>query len=242
MPERDVDQARRGRRERGVLRTRATEDKASRRYTSRSGLLIDWGGVLTSNLFASFHDYCVQAEIDPQTLGERFKADPDFRELLIALEKGELQESEFEPRFAELLGVGPEGLIDGLFAGVGPDLEMLDAVRRAREAGVRTALVSNSWGTHRYPHELFAEIFDGIVISGEEGIRKPSRRMYELGAERASVEAAACVYVDDLPFNLKPAQELGMATVHHTSAETTIPELERLLGMPLRASAGETVS
>jgi putative hydrolase of the HAD superfamily len=221
-----------------VLGTRATEDAASRRYTSRSGLLIDWGGVLTSNLFVSFHAFCVQAEIDPQALGERFKADPDFRALLIALEKGELAEPEFEVRFAELLQVPPDGLIDGLFAGVAPDTEMLDAVRRAREAGIRTALVSNSWGTHRYPHELFAELFDGVVISGQEGMRKPSRRMYELGAQRAGVAAAACVYVDDLPFNLEPAAELGMATVHHTSAETTIPELERLLGIALREPVG----
>ena len=57
--------------------------------------------------------------------------------------------------------------------------------------------------------------------------------MYELGAERAGVHAAQCVYVDDLPFNLTPAEELGMATVHHTSAEKTIPELERLLGVTL---------
>jgi putative hydrolase of the HAD superfamily len=199
----------------------------------RTALLIDWGGVLTSNLFASFHAYCLQAEIDPQTLVGRFKSDPEFRELLIALEKGELDEATFEPRFAALLGVEPEGLIDGLFAGVGPDTAMIEAVRHAREAGVKTALVSNSWGTHRYPHELFDELFDGVVISGQEGIRKPSRRMYELGAERAGVQAAACVYVDDLPFNLTPAQELGMATVHHTSAETTIPELETLLGVPL---------
>jgi FMN phosphatase YigB (HAD superfamily) len=58
--------------------------------------------------------------------------------------------------------------------------------------------------------------------------------MYELGAERAGVAPEACVYVDDLPFNLAPAEELGMATVHHTSADTTIPELERLLGLALR--------
>src|SRR6202021_2622351 len=113
--------------------------------------------------------------------------------------------------------------------GVHPDVAMVDAVRRARAAGVRTALVSNSWGVHRYPHEMFAELFDGVVISAEEGIRKPSRRMYELGAERAGAQAAECVYVDDLPFNLTPAEELGMATIHHTSDETTIPELERLL-------------
>lgn len=204
----------------------------------RTALLIDWGGVLTSNLFVSFHEYCTAADIDPQRLGERFKADPEFREMLIALEKGELHESEFETRFARLLGVAPEGLIDGLFAGVAPDEAMLDAVRHAHEAGVRTALVSNSWGVHRYPHELFAEIFDGIVISAQEGTRKPARRMYELGARRAGARAADCVYVDDLPFNLTPAAQLGMATVHHTSAQTTIPELERLLGIALREPAG----
>jgi putative hydrolase of the HAD superfamily len=205
----------------------------------RSALLIDWGGVLTTNLFASFHAYCLQAEIDPKTLLGRFRTDSAARELLIALETGELDESAFEHRFAALLEVEPSGLIDGLFAGVQPDEAMVRAVRRAREAGVRTALVSNSWGVHRYPRELFSELFDGIVISGEEGMRKPTRRMYELGAERAGVPAQLCVFVDDLPFNLTPAQELGMATVHHTSAEETIPELERLLGVPL--SAGETV-
>lgn len=202
--------------------------------TPRTGLLIDWGGVLTSNLFASFQMYCEREEIDPQSLVGRFREDGGFRELLIALETGELEEAAFEPRFAALLGVEPEGLIDGLFAGVDPDTAMIEAVRRARAAGIRTGLVSNSWGTHRYPHDLFGELFDGVVISGQEGIRKPAPRMYELGAERAGVDATACVYVDDLPFNLAPAQEMGMATVHHTSAETTIPELERLLAIPLQ--------
>ncbi len=203
----------------------------------REALLIDWGGVLTTNLFASFHAYCVEAGIDPQTLMGRFKSDPEARELLVALEKGELDERDFELQFAHLLEVGPEGLVDGLFAGVRPDEAMVDAVRTAHAAGVRTALVSNSWGVHRYPHDLFEELFDGVVISGEEGIRKPSRRMYELGAERAGVTPEVCVYVDDLPFNLTPAQELGMATVHHTSAQSTIPQLERLLGVALSARA-----
>ncbi|MFZ1154697.1 MAG: HAD family phosphatase [Solirubrobacteraceae bacterium] len=202
----------------------------------RKGLLIDWGGVLTTNLFTSFHEYCVREEIDPAELGKRFSADPEFRELLIALEKGTLDEVDFELRFAELLGVAPDGLVDGLFAGVQPDVAMVEAVRLAHKAGIRTALVSNSWGVHRYPHDVLAEIFDGLVISGEEGTRKPARRMYELGAERAGVAAELCVFVDDLPFNLTPAEELGMATVHHTSAETTIPELEALFGIALDGS------
>jgi putative hydrolase of the HAD superfamily len=203
----------------------------------RKGLLIDWGGVLTTNLFASFHEYCVKAEISPETLIERFSKDSGFRELLIALEKGAMEETTFEERFAELLGVDSQGLIDGLFEGVQPDMAMIEAVRKARKDGIRTALVSNSWGVHRYPHELFEEIFDGIVISGQEGTRKPSRRMYELGAERAGVTPHLCIFVDDLPFNLKPAEELGMATIHHTSADDTIPKLEQLLGVRLASSS-----
>jgi epoxide hydrolase-like predicted phosphatase len=201
--------------------------------THRSALLIDWGGVLTTNLFVSFQAHCLRAEIDPAKLLGRFRRDPEARELLVSLETGKLGEQDFEIQLARLLEVEPDGLIDGLFAGVEPDTAMVEAVRRARQAGIRTALVSNSWGVHRYPHDLFDDLFDGVVISGEEGIRKPARRMYELGAERAGVTYEQCVYVDDLPFNLTPAEEMGMATIHHTSAETTIPELERLLDVPL---------
>jgi putative hydrolase of the HAD superfamily len=215
----------------------APEPTQAEQSGQRRGLLIDWGGVLTTNLFASFHAHCVRAGIDPKELAGRFRRDPAARELLIALETGELDELEFEVKFAELLGVEPDGLVDGLFAGVEPDVAMVEAVRRAHAAGIRTALVSNSWGVHRYPHDMFEELFDGVVISGEERIRKPAMRMYELGAERAGIAPELCVYVDDLPFNLTPAEELGMATVHHTSAESTIPELERLLGMSLTATA-----
>jgi putative hydrolase of the HAD superfamily len=213
--------------------SRGTPSSETPTPNGHKGLLIDWGGVLTTNLFTSFHEYCVREEIDPAELGKRFSADPQFRELLISLEKGAIDETSFEESFAELLGVESDGLIDGLFAGVQADTAMVDAVRAARQAGIRTALVSNSWGVHRYPHDLFDELFDGVVISGVEKTRKPAKRMYELGAERAGVAAELCVFVDDLPFNLTPAQELGMATVHHTSADTTIPELERLLGVPL---------
>jgi epoxide hydrolase-like predicted phosphatase len=114
---------------------------------------------------------------------------------------------------------------------------MVQAVRAARASGIATGLISNSWGTTRYPRELLGELFDGVVISGEVGIRKPAPRIYELGAQAIGREPAHCVFVDDLPFNLTPAQQLGMATVHHITAEDTIPELERLLGMSLRQRA-----
>jgi epoxide hydrolase-like predicted phosphatase len=198
------------------------------------GLLIDWGGVLTTNLFDSFNSFCVQEGIEAGAIAQRFRHDRDCRELLIALETGVIDEDHFEPQFATILGVEPRGLIDRLFAGSAPDVEMLGAVRQARQAGVRTGLISNSWGTRRYDRELLAELFDGTVISGEVGIRKPAPQIYEMAAERIGVEADACVFVDDLPFNLEPAAKLGMATVHHTDSGGTIAQLEQLLEVSLR--------
>jgi putative hydrolase of the HAD superfamily len=202
---------------------------------ARRGLLVDFGGVLTTDVFASFQQFCEAEGLEPDTVRERFVGDPEARQLLFDLEVGKLSEEEFEPRFAAVLGVqAPGGLIDRLFAGMRADHAMLNAVRAARDAGVRTGLVSNSWGRGRYDRSQFPVLFDGVVISGEVGIRKPEPRIYELGAEAIGLEPTDCVFVDDLPGNLKPARELGMATVHHRGAEETVPELERLLRVRLR--------
>jgi putative hydrolase of the HAD superfamily len=198
------------------------------------GLLVDWGGVMTSGVFDAFRAFCEQEGLEPDAVGKRFASDPSSRELLVALETGAIGEEEFEPRFAAILGVPAAGLIDRLFAGGTDEPAMQAAVARARTSGVRTGLISNSWGLGRYDRELLARLFDGVVISGEVGIRKPTPEIYELGAAAIELAPGDCVFVDDLPFNLTPAAELGMATVHHVQAEQTITELEQLLGVELR--------
>jgi epoxide hydrolase-like predicted phosphatase len=206
----------------------------------RSALLIDWGGVLTSDLFGSFRAFCSAEGLEADVVRDAFRRDEAARDLLIAFEEGRVEEDVFSAGLARALGLAPEraeGMVDRLFAGSSLEQAMVDAVRAARGAGVRTGLVSNSWGVARYPRDLLEELFDGVVLSGEEGIRKPAPRMYELGAQRAGAEPAACVYVDDLEFNLAPAQELGMAVVHHREAAETIVRLEELLGVSLRDRA-----
>ena len=200
---------------------------------ARRGLLIDWGGVLTTDLFASFASFCEAEGLEAAKVRELFRGDEAARELLIDFECGRVDEPEFERRFAPMLGVSDNGLVDRMFAGTAPDARMLGAVKAARDAGVRTGLISNSWGVHRYPHEMMDELFDGVVISGIVGIRKPAPEIYALGAESIALPPQECVFVDDLGFNLKPAKELGMATVLHTDSEQTIAQLEELLGVPL---------
>lgn len=202
---------------------------------SRDGLLIDFGGVLTSNVFESFAAFCRAEGLDPDTVRERFMQDRAARDLLGELEEGRITNPEFEARFAPMLGVEEhEGLIARLFAGMQHDEAMFDAVAAARRAGVRTGLVSNSWGEEGYDRSRFDELFDVLVISGEIGIRKPAPEIYALAAERLGREPERCVFVDDLPGNLKPAREIGMATVLHRDAAQTIAELEQHLGVSLR--------
>lgn len=200
-------------------------------------LLVDFGGVLTTDVFRSFREFSEQEGLEPDAVKRLFSEDPDARDLLRALERGEVEEDEFEPRFATMLGVeDPDDLIDRMFAGMDADEAMTGAVREARAAGVRTGLLSNSWGAGRYDRSRFDELFDTVVISGEVGLRKPEPEIFTLAVERVGLPATTCVFVDDLRDNCAAAEEAGMTAVLHLGAATTVPELERLLGVALRRS------
>src|SRR5437764_11323 len=155
------------------------------------GLLVDYGGVLTSDLFDSFRSFCALEGLEPDDLRRRFREDRECRALLLGLETGKLEETHVERELAQRIGVDPEDLIDRLFAHSGPDAEMIGAVRSAHEQGIRTGLISNSWGTRRYDREELGRLFDAVVISGEVGIRKPAPEIYELGAKEVGLSARA---------------------------------------------------
>ena len=202
------------------------------------GLLVDYGGVLTTNVFASFRAFCEDEGLDPEAIKLLFREDPRALDCVRGLERGELSEGDFAERFGELLELEPArrtGLVERMFGHIEPDEEMVDALRRARAQGVRTGLISNSMGAGRYDRSVFPELFDGVVISGDEGMHKPDPAIYELGCERVGLPPAECVFVDDLRENCEGAEAVGMTAVLHRGAERTLPQLEELLGVALRA-------
>jgi len=195
---------------------------------------VDFGGVLTTNVFDSFRAFCEAEGLDPDTVRRLFREDPAALAELRKLERGEYTEEEFAERFGPILGVeDTDGLVDRLFAGMGPDEAMIEAVKTAKRSGVRTGLISNSWGRGRYDRDVFPQLFDGVVISGEVGLHKPEPEIFHLGAERIGVPAGECVFVDDLKENCAGAEAVGMSAILHRGAERTLPELERLLGVAL---------
>jgi putative hydrolase of the HAD superfamily len=198
------------------------------------GLLIDFGGVLTTNVFDSFKAFCRTEGLPDDSVKKLFRERGEGLSLLRRLEKGELTAEEFSQQFAPLLGVDPENLVERLFGGVGPDEAMLGAVRRSRAAGVKTGLISNSWGDGlAYDPAVLEELFDAVVISGEVGMHKPEREIFLLGAERIAVPPEDCVFVDDLRENCAGAEAVGMKAILHRGPEGTLPQLEELLGVPL---------
>ena len=200
----------------------------------KAGLLVDFGGVLTSNVFESFRSFCRQEGLDPDAFVELFRADGEPRRALRAVETGAMSEPDFEAVIGPALGVAEhEGLVARLFRGMRPDLPMVEGVRRAKAAGIRTGLVSNSIGEGRYDRSAFPDLFDGVVISAEVGMHKPQPEIFRLGAERIGLPPEECVFVDDLRENCEGAEAVGMTAVLHRGADATLPELERLLGVEL---------
>jgi putative hydrolase of the HAD superfamily len=205
--------------------------------TELRGLLVDFGGVLTTSVWESFRAFCDAEGLDREKVKQLFREHPDALALLRRLEVGELDEDSFSIEFGPLLGIAPDrhdGLVERLFAGMEPEESMFTALRRARGAGLRTGMISNSWGRGRYDRATFDELFDGVVISGEVGLHKPQPEIFELGAERVGLAPASCVFVDDLRENCEGAEAVGMLAVLHRGAHETLARLEELLEIELR--------
>lgn len=210
-----------------------------------AGLIVDWGGVLTTDInstvrrWADRHsvDLSVYADVMRTWLGPEGELEAMLNPIH-ALERGEIEVPHFEEILAAELSrrtgspVAAEGLISRMFDEFEHAHDMNALVRRARERGIRTALLSNSWGDF-YPRDLWDGMFDVVVISGEVGMRKPDAEIFHLTLELMDLDAADCVFVDDLPHNITAAADLGLVGVRHTSYEATLAELEALFGLEL---------
>jgi putative hydrolase of the HAD superfamily len=200
-------------------------------------LVFDWGGVMTVSvpefvgawLHAEAIDRDVYHRIMREWLGrDALAGNPVFR-----LETGELTVAEFERLLAaELITttgarVGETGLLRRMFGGATPDPVMVELVRKARAAGLHTALLSNSWG-EGYPKDLLIELFDTVVISGRVGMRKPDERIYHHTLGQIGVDAGRAVFFDDAPVNVEAAQAVGMHAFRHTAADDTRANLATL--------------
>lgn len=211
-----------------------------------TALLVDWGGVLTADLssvmaaWTSGEDF--EAAHFADVMRHWFGADGDAEARLNpvhALERGEAAVPDFEQVLAEELTrasgrpVSADGLLGRLFGHFSHAPDMVALVRRAHDAGIKTALLSNSWGND-YPSDLFDGMFDQVVISGEVGMRKPEPEIFHYTARLVEAAPRECVFVDDLAHNVAAAARLGFLGIHHVSYSVTATEVSTLFAVDLR--------
>jgi len=208
------------------------------------GLLCDYGGVMTSPIFASFNAFCETEGITLDAFRSVMQGAARTEGSPFAMvETGAITEEQFDDAVATLLSdacgktIAATGLKQRMFASVKPDEAMWGAVGAARAAGVRTGLLSNSWGGRDYPIEELKQIFDDVLISGQVRLRKPDPEIYLLAADRIGACAEDCVFVDDFNVNVEGAEAVGMTGILHKDARTTIGTLDEIFGLELGADA-----
>jgi putative hydrolase of the HAD superfamily len=206
------------------------------------GVIFDWGGVITGPILDTVTAWLEAERIDKSSYTAAMR--PWVRQAygaeqvespIHALERGEISDAEFEAILAAALvrldgsPVPAAGLLKRMFGASSTQAEMLDLVRELRASGLRTGMLSNSWGlTDAYPYDLLAELFDDAVISAQVGMRKPEERIFRLAAERLGVAPAECVFVDDVDGNIVAARALGFTAIHHTDPAATRARLLEL--------------
>lgn len=115
--------------------------------------------------------------------------------------------------------------------------QMLRAVSRLRERGLRVGALTNNWATEtsaRGPHPIARHV-DALVESRAVGMRKPDPRIYQLICRRLGVEPPQAAFLDDIGRNLKSAKALGMHTIKVDEPAQALRELSALVGFDLLA-------
>jgi putative hydrolase of the HAD superfamily len=205
-------------------------------------VIFDFGGVFTSSPFEAFARYERENGL-PVDLIRKINSQNHLTNAWARFERAELDLDSFDKAFAdEALALGhyvPGKDIIGLLSG---DFrpEMIEAFRRIKTKfktgcitnNVPANMTGSNEGRSLYAKDVMA-LFDHVIESAKTGLRKPDPRIYEMMCETLKVSPDACIYLDDLGVNLKPARAMGMATIKVESGAQAIAELEKLTGMPL---------
>jgi putative hydrolase of the HAD superfamily len=216
-------------------------------------VIFDLGGVIFPSPFDAFRHYERARGLPHRFISEVIVANGE-EGAWSRFERGELGPESFAAAFeAECATAGGAVVVEELFTGLrrdhdgGPRAEMVEAIRRLRAHGLRTAALTNNWvdadgATHVSGASPLAsqldELFDTIVESAREGVRKPDPRIYSTTCDRLGVIPEESVFLDDLGANLKPARAMGMATIKVDDPVGALRELGAVLGITLHDEPG----
>jgi len=213
-------------------------------------VICDFGGVLTTPLVGSFMAFQDQTGIPTEALGSAMTRiyERDGAHPLYELEKGHVTEHDFlaqlRVELAVELGHEPElhDFKEIYFQALNPNDDMIAAMRAAKDAGFRMALLTNNvreWEPLWRAMLPVDEIFELVVDSAFVGMRKPEPEIYHLTLERirahdpdglGDLEFSECLFIDDFEVNCAAARELGINAVRFETNDQALGEIRAALG------------
>jgi putative hydrolase of the HAD superfamily len=199
---------------------------------SDRGLILDFGGVLTTRMRLNGQAFEKSEGLVPGAYFAALNDHPEDVRVYADLEVGRATQEDWNQTIGTILGIDPTDLMRRALANLRPEAVIIDAVERARTAGIKVAMLSNSFGLE--PFNPYAELgmldgFDAVILSELEGVRKPSTLIYERTLAALGLTGPECVFVDDHAQNLPSAEALGITTIHHTDPDETVRQLDALL-------------
>jgi putative hydrolase of the HAD superfamily len=204
-------------------------------------VIFDLGGVVFPSPFEAFDAYDHGNGLTKGTLRALIRQSSE-EGAWASLERGELTMDAFvaalETEAADAgFALDARKMLALMQSAYGPRPEMMQAILRIRANGYKTAALTNNFASERdasVPPELHVPVlFDVIVESAREGLRKPDPRIYALVLARLDVLASEAVFLDDLGINLKPAKAMGMTTIKVTDPNDALVELGGVLDLTL---------
>lgn len=205
----------------------------------RTGLILDFGGVLTSPLLPAVLAF-EQREGLPKgaCLAALYKDEEGVR-ITGDLERGAVSQTEWNEAASKMLGVPADNLMGRIFGDLRPEPLLISAAAAARRAGVKVGILSNSVGLA--PWDLYdgydlERLYDVVVISEQHLLRKPDPEIFEATLKLMDLPAEQCIFVDDTVAYVKAAEQLGLKGVHNQNPTQTVAALSELLGVDLTAS------
>jgi putative hydrolase of the HAD superfamily len=208
-----------------------------------SAVVFDLGGVITESPMHAFAAYEREVGLPDGLIRQLNSTDPDTN-AWARFERNELDVAGFSAAFeAEAAALGHRVDAGRVLAALKGEVRpaMVEAIRRLKAAGLPLGMVSNNVSPMERGGRMddILDMFDVIVESSVEGVRKPEPEIYRRALDRLSeavgrrIEASDCAYLDDLGINLKPARALGFSTIKVVDPDVAIAELSALVGFPL---------
>jgi putative hydrolase of the HAD superfamily len=217
--------------------------------SSIQAVIWDFGGVFTSSPFEAFNR--LEAELGaPKDHIRRVNATNHHENAWALFERNEVDAARFDQLFLEestALGFAIRGA-DVLPKLSGELRPRMVAALRACKQHFKVGCITNNVVSMHSPGENEVQraagamgqvlpYFDAIIESSKAGVRKPDPKIYQMMCELLAVEPAACIYLDDLGINCKPAALLGMKAIKVVDVDQTLDELSALTGLSFGAEA-----